>query len=149
MKPLPSIAKGVYRHYKGGLYEVLDVARHSESQEVLVVYRPLYGERECWVRPYAMFMEQVQLEGVMQPRFAPVPAASPKPETSAVQPPQQAAEAVRLSDAELEERAQAILAGATDKPDFSSLPVFENARQAWLLAGAAVLVLGLLIFVFS
>ena len=64
------LESGRYRHFKGGEYEVLGVARHSESDEELVVYRPLYGERGLWVRPLAMFLEQVEHEGVTQPRFA-------------------------------------------------------------------------------
>lgn len=64
-----SIERGRYRHYKGQDYEVYDVARHSETEEVLVVYRPLYGERALWVRPLGMFTEQVQIEGRSVPRF--------------------------------------------------------------------------------
>jgi hypothetical protein len=63
---------GTYRHYKGGLYEVLGVARHSETEEPLVVYRALYGERGLWVRPLAMFEETVLVDGARVPRFAPV-----------------------------------------------------------------------------
>jgi hypothetical protein len=70
--PLPTIALGRYRHYKGGEYEVVDVARHSETLEPLVVYRALYGEGGLWVRPHAMFFEQVTVEGRLQPRFAPL-----------------------------------------------------------------------------
>lgn len=72
LAPLPPIRTGRYRHYKGGVYEVLAVARHSESQEPLVVYRPLTGDSGWWVRPYAMFVESVEVGGVRQPRFAPV-----------------------------------------------------------------------------
>jgi hypothetical protein len=61
---------GRYRHYKGQDYEVIGVARHSETEESLVVYRPLYGERGLWVRPLAMFIENVEHEGVRQPRFS-------------------------------------------------------------------------------
>ncbi len=64
------IQSGRYRHFKGGEYEVLGVAQHSESDEQLVVYRPLYGERGLWVRPLAMFVGEVEHEGVAQPRFA-------------------------------------------------------------------------------
>lgn len=60
---------GRYRHYKGNDYEVLGVARHSENDELLVVYRPLYGEMGLWVRPLAMFSEQVEVNGTLQPRF--------------------------------------------------------------------------------
>ena len=63
------IQPGKYRHFKGGLYEVLGIARHSETQEELVVYRPLYGDGGLWVRPRAMFLEAVLLNGVATPRF--------------------------------------------------------------------------------
>ena len=63
------LAPGRYRHYKGGEYEVLGVATHSETGESLVVYRPLYGERGLWVRPLAMFVETVEYEGEEVPRF--------------------------------------------------------------------------------
>jgi len=61
---------GRYRHYKGGEYDVLDIARHSETEELLVVYRPRYGERALWARPLAMFTETVTVNGVDTPRFA-------------------------------------------------------------------------------
>lgn len=61
---------GRYRHYKGGLYTVIGIARHSESGEWLVVYRPEYGERSLWVRPWSMFMETVVVDGRIVPRFA-------------------------------------------------------------------------------
>ena len=67
---LPSIELGRYRHYKGKDYEVLGVARHSESLEPMVLYRPLYNNSGLWVRPFKMFMEQVELNGQLQPRFA-------------------------------------------------------------------------------
>ena len=60
---------GRYRHYKGQPYQVLGTARHSETLEPLVVYRALYGERGLWVRPAAMFQEEVVIDGVRQPRF--------------------------------------------------------------------------------
>jgi len=60
---------GLYRHYKGGEYRVMGVARHSETEELLVVYQPQYGEREWWVRPLSMFTEQVKIEGRLIPRF--------------------------------------------------------------------------------
>jgi hypothetical protein len=63
------ITPGTYRHYKGNRYEVIDVARHSETEEQLVVYRALYGERGLWVRPLAMFTETVVIDGVGHPRF--------------------------------------------------------------------------------
>jgi len=70
---LPSLAPGRYRHYKGGEYEVLAVARHSETLEVVVVYRPLYNDSGWWVRPYEMFTGNVTIDGVEQPRFARTP----------------------------------------------------------------------------
>lgn len=60
---------GRYRHFKGGEYRVEGVARHSETGEELVVYRPLYGDRGLWVRPLSMFQESVRHEGRLQPRF--------------------------------------------------------------------------------
>ncbi len=51
------VEKGLYRHYKGKYYEVIGEAKHSESGEILVVYRPLYGEQGLWVRPSSMFEE--------------------------------------------------------------------------------------------
>ena len=61
---------GKYQHYKGNFYQVEGIARHSETEEKMVVYRPLYGEGELWVRPLSMFNEQVEIEGKSQPRFA-------------------------------------------------------------------------------
>lgn len=60
---------GRYRHYKGKEYLVLTVARHSETEEELVVYRCDYGDRSWWVRPRAMFEETVEVAGVTVPRF--------------------------------------------------------------------------------
>lgn len=61
---------GIYKHYKGKLYQVFHVATHSESEEKLVVYQCLYGDYSIWVRPYDMFIETVQLEdGNIVPRF--------------------------------------------------------------------------------
>ena len=62
--------QGLYRHYKGLMYEVVGTARHSESLEPMTLYRALYGERGLWVRPAAMFNEEVVIDGVRQPRFA-------------------------------------------------------------------------------
>jgi hypothetical protein len=61
---------GLYRHYKGNLYEVVDTVRHSETLEPLTLYRALYGEHGLWVRPAAMFMEDVEVDRHHQPRFA-------------------------------------------------------------------------------
>jgi hypothetical protein len=60
---------GRYRHYKGNEYEVIGVAKHSEDETELVVYRPLYGSRSLWVRPLSMFIETVQVNGETKPRF--------------------------------------------------------------------------------
>ena len=65
-EPLP----GRYRHYKGNEYEVIGVARHSETDERVVVYRPLYNDTGLWVRPLAMFLETVTVDGKPVPRFA-------------------------------------------------------------------------------
>ena len=67
---LPELKLGHYRHYKGGEYEVLGVARHSETLEAMVLYRPLYKDSGLWVRPYPMFVETVEVEGHREPRFA-------------------------------------------------------------------------------
>lgn len=77
MESRPEVQPGRYRHYKGGLYTVIGVARHSETEELLVVYRPEYGARELWVRPLAMFQEAVTVDGRSQPRFAPVDDSQP------------------------------------------------------------------------
>jgi hypothetical protein len=64
-EPIP----GRYRHFKGGEYEVIGTARHSETDELLVVYRPLYNATGLWVRPVAMFLEMVNHNGNTVPRF--------------------------------------------------------------------------------
>lgn len=70
LPPLPSEPKpGVYRHYKGNLYRVLGLARHSETLEPLVVYQALYGEHGTWVRPAAMWGETVEVAGRRVVRF--------------------------------------------------------------------------------
>lgn len=70
LAPLPATPLGRYRHYKDGEYELIGVARHSETLEPLVVYRPLYNDSGWWVRPHAMFFESVMIDGTPQPRFA-------------------------------------------------------------------------------
>lgn len=75
LPPLIITPPGLYRHYKGMLYEVIDTVRHSETLEPMTLYRALYGERGLWVRPAAMFNETVVIDGVQQPRFAPVETA--------------------------------------------------------------------------
>lgn len=66
---LPTLPLGPYRHYKGLRYQVLGVVRHSETLEPLVLYRAEYDECGLWVRPFAMFTEEVVIEGVKQQRF--------------------------------------------------------------------------------
>lgn len=85
---LPSIQAtppGLYRHYKGGLYQVLDTVRHSETLEPMTLYRALYGARGLWVRPAAMFGEEVVIEGRRQPRFRFLGDYSPEAERAARQ----------------------------------------------------------------
>lgn len=67
---LPDTPLGRYRHYKGAEYEVVGVARHSETLEPLVVYRPLYNASGWWVRPHAMFFGAVRVDGIVRPRFS-------------------------------------------------------------------------------
>lgn len=69
---------GLYRHYKGGLYRVLGLVRHSETLDVMVLYQALYGAHGCWVRPRAMFLESVPHGGAVVPRFARI-ADAPHP----------------------------------------------------------------------
>ncbi len=70
---------GRYRHYKGREYEVIGVARHSETEEEFVVYRADYGDRGLWIRPASMFMEMVDVSGRRCPRFEFLP---PSPQSS-------------------------------------------------------------------
>ena len=63
------IQPGRYRHYKGNEYEVIGEARHSETEEPFVVYRALHGERGLWIRPRAMFLDTVMIDGSPLPRF--------------------------------------------------------------------------------
>lgn len=70
LPPLVCTPLGRYRHYKGGLYEVLGTVRHSETLEPMTLYRALYGEQGLWVRPAAMFNGTVVVDGREQPRFA-------------------------------------------------------------------------------
>ena len=72
LPPLINTPPGHYRHYKGMLYDVVGSARHSESLEPMTLYRALYGEQGLWVRPAAMFNEQVVIDGISQQRFTKV-----------------------------------------------------------------------------
>jgi hypothetical protein len=64
-----TVKLGRYRHYKGKEYTMIGVARHSETEEELVVYRKEYDDHGLWVRPLGMFMEDVEVEGKTMPRF--------------------------------------------------------------------------------
>ena len=66
---METIEKGIYRHYKGNEYEVIGVANHSETLELMVVYRALYGKGELWVRPASMWSEVVTVDGKSVKRF--------------------------------------------------------------------------------
>lgn len=66
---MEQLQPGVYRHFKGNLYRLIGTAMHSETLEPMVVYRALYGEGGLWVRPLAMWTEQVERDGYCGPRF--------------------------------------------------------------------------------
>lgn len=76
------IEPGKYRHFKGGLYEVIGMARHSETEEEMVVYRALRGEGGLWVRPAVMWNETVERNGMTYQRFTPVEDTPTKEEQS-------------------------------------------------------------------
>lgn len=79
---------GKYRHYKGQNYEVFEVARHSETEEPLVIYRCLYGDFSWWARPLSMFRETVEIDGETIPRFdyiGPMPVEPVEP-TPVIEP---------------------------------------------------------------
>jgi len=63
------IKLGKYKHYKGKEYKVIGIAKHSETQEDLVVYRALYGNQDLWIRPLNIFIEEVKIDGKKIPRF--------------------------------------------------------------------------------
>lgn len=64
-----TIKPGIYKHFKGKKYEVMGIAKHSETLKELVVYRQLYGNNELWVRPIEMFLEKVEVDGKEVSRF--------------------------------------------------------------------------------
>jgi hypothetical protein len=66
---MKEVVIGKYQHYKGNFYQVIGVAKHSETNEEMVVYQALYGERGLWVRPKQMFLENVIVEGKLVARF--------------------------------------------------------------------------------
>lgn len=78
IEAIQNFKKGKYRHFKGNLYEVIDIAHHSETQEPMVVYRALYGENGLWVRPLTMFYETIQRDGKNIQRFQYVDVDSPR-----------------------------------------------------------------------
>ena len=84
LAPLPDTPPGRYRHYKGGAYEVIGAARHSETLEPLVIYRPLYNASGWWLRPHPMFFGDVVIDGVARPRF--VKTASAEEPQDALEP---------------------------------------------------------------
>ena len=68
-KAKPALAPGYYQHYKGAYYQLLDLARHSETEEWLAIYRALYADFGLWARPATMFAENVEIAGELLPRF--------------------------------------------------------------------------------
>ena len=69
MKQKKRIKRGIYRHYKGNLYQVLSTGRHSETEEWMVIYKTLYGDASIWIRPFDNFIEEVEVDGKKQKRF--------------------------------------------------------------------------------
>jgi len=63
------IELGKYKHFKGGEYEVIGIAKHSETLEDFVVYKSLYGKKDLWIRPLKMFLEKVTINGKKIRRF--------------------------------------------------------------------------------
>lgn len=80
------IQPGRYRHYKGKEYEVIGVAKHSETEEDLVVYRALYGDFNLWVRPAKMFREKIEIEGKLVFRFEWIDGVNPETDTTTIKP---------------------------------------------------------------
>ena len=66
------IESGRYKHFKGNYYQVLYVAKHSETEELHVVYQPEYGDRDIWIRPLAMFDQEIERDGKLIKRFTKV-----------------------------------------------------------------------------
>lgn len=64
-----NIAPGIYKHFKGEHYQVIGIAKHSETLEDYVVYKQLYGDHATWIRPASMFLEMVNRDGKLKPRF--------------------------------------------------------------------------------
>jgi cyclomaltodextrinase len=85
-KSRPKIQPGRYRHYKGKEYQVIGVAKHSETEEDLVVYRALYGACGLWVRPAKMFSEKIEMEGKLISRFEWIDDTTAAPDTTLRKP---------------------------------------------------------------
>ncbi len=83
---LPVIQPGRYRHYKGNEYQVIGVAKHSETEEDLVVYRALYGAYGLWVRPAKMFREKIEMEGKLVFRFEWIDDAKAETDATTIKP---------------------------------------------------------------
>jgi len=83
---LTMIQPGRYRHYKGKEYQVIGVAKHSETEEDLVVYRALYGEFGLWVRPAKMFREKIEIEGKLVFRFEWIDGVNPETDPTTIKP---------------------------------------------------------------
>lgn len=83
------LKRGKYQHYKGNFYEVIDCARHSETEEWFVVYKTCYGDYSTWVRPYELFTETVIVNGKTVPRFAYIGTASTRHSQRQKQPDKQ------------------------------------------------------------
>ena len=66
---MQTITPGIYQHFKGNRYQVIDIVRHSETQDEMVLYKALYGDFGLWVRPLAMFAETIEREGKVFERF--------------------------------------------------------------------------------
>ncbi len=64
-----NLKPGIYRHFKGGEYELIGIVTHSETLEKMVLYRALYGEKDVWVRPVSMWTETVEKDGLLMRRF--------------------------------------------------------------------------------
>ena len=167
MGTMTTLRPGIYKHYKGNLYQVVEVATHSETLEKLVVYRPMYGEQALWVRPLAMFTEEVEVGGIMVPRFAwqsaapaavalvpPAGRAAPSvPAAASVAArPMVVASAPKATEASaslsVEEKVRAAMSAGDDRPDFSSMPLFDNPATAIKVGLAVVALLVMLIWLF-
>jgi len=167
---MTSLRPGIYRHYKGGTYRVLGTARHSETEEWMVIYQALQGSRGYWVRPLSMFEENVDVDGVLIPRFqwqsaarpatagaaGPVnnkttainkSATHPLADTSRTTPQ---AHPVNTPPATLDERIRAAMSSKDDKPDFSHLRLFDSpANAVGFMTGLVLLMLILWWLVFA